>query len=61
MATVNLRISLKVDPGVDPRFVAFQALQQLANRAMDLQSWQEVNAPIGNRKIGECHFEITES
>lgn len=57
---ITIKIHAEVPAGVDPKFTAYQVLQQMTVRSDTLDSWQEINAPIGDETIGECHFEITE-
>lgn len=60
MKTIHIKINAKVPEGVDPRFVAFQIFLQMSHRASRLESWQQISAPIGDQKIGECHFEVVD-
>lgn len=57
---ISIKINAELPENLSANFVAYQIFQQMALRADRLESWQEVYAPIGERKIGECHFEITD-
>jgi len=57
---IEIQIVAEVADGQDPRFVAFQCMQQLSLRSRDLGGWQDIYAPIGDRFIGRSHFAIIE-